>query len=141
MDKKIVFLFIVVIIVVLGVVVAIVFLPSTSVKSPAVVAEPTPVSNFVMPTSIPLTLPTIAPTSTPSAITSANKTFVVEAKDFSFSPTTIKVKVGDTVVVTFKNTQGLHDFVISGFDVTTNQIGEGDEEEVEFVANKKGTFE
>lgn len=125
--------------VVLGVVAAIVLIPSSATPKASVVEPiPTPVT-IMFPTSV----PTIAVVSTPipTSSVSATKTFVVEAKDFSFAPTTIKVKTGDTVVITFKNTQGTHDFKIDEFDVATNQIGEGDEEEVEFVANKKGTFE
>lgn len=138
MDKRVIFLLAGVIIVVLGVVAAIILIPSSTPKTPVVESLPTPV-----PIMFPTSVPTIVAVATPTPISSvsATKTFVVEAKDFSFAPTTIKVKTGDTVVITFKNTQGTHDFKIDEFDVVTNQIGEGDEEEMEFVANKKGTFE
>src|SRR3989344_7157827 len=69
------------------------------------------------------------------------KEFTVEGSPFKFVPNVIKVKKGDTVRVTFKNVTGNHDFVIDEFEVQTNQIGEGEEEEVEFVADKVGTFE
>ncbi|TSC87919.1 MAG: blue (type 1) copper domain-containing protein [Microgenomates group bacterium Gr01-1014_16] len=69
------------------------------------------------------------------------KEFVVEGSPFKFLPTVLRVKKGDTVRVVFKNMQGTHDFVIDEFDVRTNQIGEGEEEEVEFTADKVGTFE
>ena len=35
----------------------------------------------------------------------------------------------------------MHDFMIDEFEVATNQIGDGEEEEMEFVADKIGTFE
>lgn len=67
--------------------------------------------------------------------------FTVEGTGFKFTPATLTVKEGDTVRVTFKNTGGIHDFVIDEFDVATNQINDGEEEQVEFVASKKGSFE
>jgi plastocyanin len=69
------------------------------------------------------------------------KTFTVEGSGFKFAPATMEVKKGDTVKITFKNTQGFHDFVIDEFKVKTKQIAAGKEETVEFVADKAGTFE
>lgn len=77
----------------------------------------------------------------PVLATGARKTFAVEGANYKFSPNTISVNMGDTVEITFKNSQGTHDFVIDEFEVATNQIGEGEEETIEFVADKKGTFE
>ena len=45
------------------------------------------------------------------------------------------------MIVTFKSMGGMHDFMIDEFEVATNQIGDGEEEEMEFVADKIGTFE
>ena len=53
----------------------------------------------------------------------------------------MKVKKGDTVKIIFKNSEGFHDLVIDEFDVATNQIGAEEEDEVEFVADKAGTYE
>ena len=69
------------------------------------------------------------------------KSFEVEGKPFEFSVKEIRVKEGDRVRVTFKNTEGMHDFVVEGLDVRTKQIQAGESDTVEFVANKKGTFE
>lgn len=69
------------------------------------------------------------------------KTFEVEGKPFEFSVKEIRVKEGDRVRVTFKNTEGMHDFVVEGLDVRTKQIQAGESDTVEFVANKKGTYE
>jgi len=66
--------------------------------------------------------------------------FTVEVSSYKFSPATLKVKKGDNVVITFKSNGGIHDFVIDEFDVATNQLGDGEEEEIEFVADKVGTF-
>lgn len=67
--------------------------------------------------------------------------FTVEGENFSFAPSQIEVKEGDTVRITFKNVGGFHDFVIDEFDVATSQFGAGNEETVEFVADKTGSFE
>lgn len=67
--------------------------------------------------------------------------FVVTGKGFSFDPKEIKVKKGDRVKVTFKNAEGFHDWVLDEFNVATKQISAGQEEVVEFTADKTGTFE
>lgn len=100
--------------------------------------SPTPADMVVSPTGMTITT---SPAPTGSATQGMVKEFTVEGANFKFTPALIKVKKGDTVRVTFKNTQGFHDFVIDEFDVKTNQIQANDEEEVEFVANKVGTFE
>lgn len=75
------------------------------------------------------------------APTSEVKTFEVEGKPFEFSMKEIRVKEGDTVRITFKNTEGMHDWTIDEFNARTKQIQAGESDTVEFVANKKGTFE
>lgn len=70
----------------------------------------------------------------------ATKTFTVVGTNFAFSPTTIKVKKGDSVTVTFKNDAGFHDFVIDELNVRTEVLGAGKSQTVTFVADKAGTF-
>lgn len=69
------------------------------------------------------------------------KQFTIEGTSYKFSPATLKVKKGDIVQITFKNTGGMHDFVLDEFDIKTNTIGDGEEEQVEFTADKAGSFE
>lgn len=69
------------------------------------------------------------------------KEFTVSGRNFSFSPSQLRVKEGDTVKITFENTGGFHDFTIDEFNVKTKQIQDGQSETVEFVASKKGTYE
>jgi len=69
------------------------------------------------------------------------KEFVVTGQNFSFSPSTLTVKKGDRVKITFKNSQGFHDFRIDELKVATNQIKTDEEASVEFVADKVGSFE
>ena len=67
--------------------------------------------------------------------------FIVESKGLNFTPNEIKVKVGDTVRVTYKNTLGKHDWTLDEFGAKTQMLDAGQEETVEFVADKAGTFE
>ena len=69
------------------------------------------------------------------------KEFTISGRNFSFSPSVIRVNQGDTVRVIFENTGGTHDFVIDEFDVATAQIQGGQSETVTFVADQAGTFD
>ena len=73
--------------------------------------------------------------------TSPIKEFTVTGQNFSFSPTTINVNKGDKVKITFKNAEGTHDFVIDEFNTATKRLKVGEEETIEFTADKSGTFE
>jgi len=96
----------------------------------------------VMVTKTPTPESKIIVNDTPVAISPGEiRKFTIEGGNFKFTPNTMKIKKGDTVQITFKNSEGNHDFVIDEFEVATNKIGEGEEEEVEFVADKVGTFE
>ena len=53
----------------------------------------------------------------------------------------IGAKEGDMVKIVFKNMQGFHDLTIDGLNLKTKQIQAGEEESIEFVADKKGTFD
>lgn len=69
------------------------------------------------------------------------KEFIVEGGDFKFSPNTFSVNKGDTVKVVFRNVEGMHDFVLEGFNVKTNVVEAGNSETVTFTADKVGEFE
>ncbi len=69
------------------------------------------------------------------------KEFTVTGKNFSFSPSTITVKKGDKVKITFINQSGFHDFKIDEFGVATPQKQSPDTEILEFTADKAGSFE
>ena len=91
-----------------------------------------------------MTVPTTVPETTTTSEIEANGKeveFTVDGSNFKYVPATLKVKKGDTVRVLFKNVGGFHDFVIDEFEVKSNQIGDGDEEEVEFIASKTGAFD
>ncbi len=101
-----------------------------------------PVVNTEDTTMVVETLPATPPATEAGAMEQGSvKKFTVEGSNFKFSPASMKVNKGDTVQITFKNTGGDHDFVIDEFDVKTNTISDGEEEEVEFVADKAGVYE
>ncbi len=107
-----------------------------------------PATTMVVATSEPTAVPTlesISPTKGTEKVTAkvtvTTKTFTVDAKNFSFSPTEIKVKKGDMVKVTLNVKEGLHDWVVDEFNARTKQTAEGKTDTVEFTASKTGTFE
>lgn len=71
----------------------------------------------------------------------AVKAFTIEASSFKFAPNTMTVNEGDMVKITFKNTQGFHDFALDEFNIKSKTIPAGQTDDIQFVASKKGTFE
>lgn len=85
--------------------------------------------------------PTPTPAETPGIMVGQpDKTFEVEGKPFEFSPKELRVKKGDVVRITFKNTQGFHDLTVDGYDVKTKQIQAGESDTIQFKTDKTGTF-
>jgi len=68
------------------------------------------------------------------------KEFTVNGSNFAFAPSTITVKKGDRVRITFKDDDGFHDLRIDGYDVGTSRVQTGQESVVEFTADKAGSF-
>lgn len=71
----------------------------------------------------------------------AVKNITVTGSNFKFAPSTITVKKGDKVHLTFVNSGGLHDFRIDELGVATKKVNGGEQDVVDFVASKAGTFE
>jgi len=69
------------------------------------------------------------------------KEFNVVGTNFQFSLSEIKVKEGDIVKINFSNGGGFHDFVVDEFSARTRALSDGENQTIEFVASKKGTFE
>lgn len=69
------------------------------------------------------------------------KTISIDARNFSFSVKEIRVKQGDKVKIVLTNKDGMHDWVIDEFKARTKIVKTGETDTVEFVVNKKGTFE
>lgn len=82
------------------------------------------------------------PVASDSAMSNGNvREFTVDGSSYEFDPSTITVNKGDTVKITFKDDDGTHNLVISGYNVSTKILGSGTEEVVTFVADKVGSFE
>jgi len=77
------------------------------------------------------------------------KTFVVTGGNFWFEmegtrAPEIRVNEGDTVRIEFTSVEGYHDWVVDEFGAATAKVRDTDEDPstfVEFVADKKGTYE
>ena len=67
------------------------------------------------------------------------KEFNIIAKRWDFSPSTITVNEGDTVILNIQSIDVTHGFAISEFGVS-EQLVSGNTVKVEFIADKKGTF-
>jgi nitrosocyanin len=87
------------------------------------------------------TIPANYNASVPATISAPVKEFMVTGQNFSFNPSTISVKKGDVVKITFKNAGGFHDFRIDEFKVATHQIKTDEEETISFIADKTGSFQ
>jgi len=73
-------------------------------------------------------------------------TFTLTGENFKFfmdreENPDIRVNEGDTVRIEFKSTQGFHDWVVDEFNAATERVMDGESTFVEFVVDKKGTFE
>ena len=134
MKKLIIF---VVIVILLGVVAYMFQIGTKEVANPT--GSPSPevsVSPSVSPTV------SVSPSASPTAtVVSSIKTFTVVGKPFSFTPSQITVNKGDTVIIIFKNELGTHDWKIDEFNSATKILQSGQQETIQFVANKVGTFE
>ncbi len=85
----------------------------------------------------------LSPSKSPSAsstVSSQVKSFTITGQNFSFDPSSITVKKGDTVKITFKNASGFHDLRIEGYDLKTPMIQGGKTADITFVADKAGQF-
>ena len=67
------------------------------------------------------------------------KEFSITAKQWQFSPDTIEVNEGDTVILNIKSIDVSHGIAIPNFGID-EFLSPGNEVRIEFIANKKGTF-
>lgn len=66
----------------------------------------------------------------------------VEGNEFAFTPSTITVKEGVPVKLTFKNTGKYpHNFTVSDLSVQTATVQSGQEDTITFTPTKTGSFE
>jgi len=101
--------------------------------------SPTPaVISFSSPSPV---VQTSAPIATQREIDENTKEFVMENEGMEFTVREMRVETFDRVKLTFKVNRGEHTWTIKEFGATTRILGPGEEETIEFVADKPGTFE
>jgi nitrosocyanin len=84
---------------------------------------------------------TVTTTTTTTTEPQPVKEFTVSGQNFSFAPKSLAVKKGDKVKISFKNTNGNHNFIIDEFKVNTGMVASGSQKTVEFTADKTGSFQ
>ena len=87
--------------------------------------------------SAPLFAEVIDATGNPGTV----KEIEVTSTGMRFNQTEIRVNLGDTVRLTYKNGGGRHDWALAEFNAATAVITGGQSSTVEFVVDKAGTFE
>jgi uncharacterized cupredoxin-like copper-binding protein len=93
------------------------------------------VPNYTTPTSMPT-----APSQATSSAMEAQKITVV-GTEFTFSPSTLTLKKGQPVELTFENSGKLpHNLTIPGLNVKTKTIQPGQQDMIQFTPDKTGQF-
>lgn len=78
----------------------------------------------------PLPVPTIAP---------QERTFRVEARQFAYSPSELRVNTGDTVRLQLVSTDVVHGLYVDGYDISV-EANPGQTTTLTFTANQPGSF-
>lgn len=85
------------------------------------------------------TAPTVAPEA--PSIGTMREEIMVTGNEFAFQPSTLTLKKGEAVKITFKNTGKYpHNLAISGYNVATKTVAPGEEDSIQFTPDKTGTF-
>jgi len=72
-------------------------------------------------------------------ITHQERTFRVEARQFAYSPSELKVNPGDTVTIQLVSTDVVHGLYIDGYDISV-EADPGQTATITFIADKPGAF-
>lgn len=67
------------------------------------------------------------------------KEFNITANNWKFTPQTITVNQGDKVILNIKSIDATHGISLNNFGIS-EQLNPGEEKTIEFIANKKGEF-
>jgi len=78
----------------------------------------------------PLPVPTIAP---------QERTIQMDARQFAYSPSELKVNLGDTVTIQLLSTDVVHGLYVDGYDVSI-EADPGQTATLTFIADKPGSF-
>ena len=84
---------------------------------------------------------TASPSATASSSAQVAQQITVTGTEFAFTPSTINVKMGQPVTITFKNAGKFsHNLTIAGLNVATKTIPAGQSDSVTFTPAKAGSF-
>lgn len=78
----------------------------------------------------PLPVPAIAP---------QERTFEIDAHQFAYSPSELKVNAGDTVIIRLVSTDVVHGLYVDGYGISV-EADPGQSATLTFVADKSGSF-
>jgi len=67
------------------------------------------------------------------------RTFQVDARQFAYSPSELKVNPGDTVTIQLVSTDVVHGLYLDGYDISV-QADPGQTATLTFIADKPGSF-
>ncbi|HEX9804133.1 MAG TPA: cupredoxin domain-containing protein [Candidatus Dojkabacteria bacterium] len=69
--------------------------------------------------------------------------YTIEMSDHKFSITEIKASPGDSITIELKGGQGIHDFVLDEFSVTSRLLSSGDSQiiTIDIPSNASGEYE
>ncbi|HEU4745257.1 MAG TPA: cupredoxin domain-containing protein [Anaerolineales bacterium] len=73
------------------------------------------------------------------ALASQERTFRIEARQFAYSPSELKVNPGDTVTIQLVSTDVVHGLYIDGYDLSL-EADPGQTSTLRFTADKSGSF-
>ena len=73
------------------------------------------------------------------ATTPQERTFEIDAHQFAYSPSELKVNQGDTVTIQLVSTDVVHGLYVDGYDLSV-EADPGQSATLTFVANKPGSF-
>ena len=72
-------------------------------------------------------------------IASQERAFRIEARQFAYSPSELKVNPGDTVTIQLVSTDVIHGLYVDGYDIA-GEADPGQSTTLTFVADKPGSF-
>lgn len=67
------------------------------------------------------------------------RTFQVDARQYAYSPSELKVNTGDTVTIQLISTDVVHGLYVDGYDISV-EADPGQSAILTFIANKPGSF-
>lgn len=74
-----------------------------------------------------------------SPITPQERTFVIDARQYAYSPSELKVNAGDTVTIQLVSTDVVHGLYVDDYNISV-EADPGQSATLTFIADKSGSF-